>query len=226
MASVKWSGLVSEVKGVLNGSILSVGYGGQTIRNRRSQIGAISAAWSLSRSRLQYVSGIWRGLTSLQQQAWNDAAPDFPYTNKFGNSVIPSGFQLFCQQNSNLWFLALGPNTAPSGPYSQDNLGTMRFSFPTPGALSLYYQSDGSGDQLVVVYMSQALSKGKRTVPRYLRKIYSDYDVNSGTTNITADWTAVFGALPASGRLFYRVCLIDARSGQRWEYLSGFVDIA
>lgn len=225
MASIKWSALVSEVKGVLNGSILSVGYGGQTIRNRYSRSGRLSASWSASRSRLQYVAGLWRGFTPADQSSFSLAAPDFQYVNKFGNLVTPSGFQLACTLNSNLFFIGATLLHAAPEPRSQDNIGTFTLSQSPTGQLSFTWSVTGAGNQQVCVYMSRPMGLGVTSAPRFMRFIAKQLSNNRTAVDCTSAFEAIYGAIPASGRVFYRVDLIDTETGQRFSCASGYLDV-
>jgi len=226
MASVKWSGLVSEVRGKINGSILSVGYGGQIIRNRRSGGGVTSSSWRKSRANLAYIAGIWRGLTTVQQDSWNAAVASFPYVNKFGDSVNPSGFQLFCTLNSNLLFIGQTLiNTAPT-PESVETVGPLTFSQPSTGALRLAYTPNAGGKMDIVVYCTAAVSTGVCTPPRVVRYVSKVRSSVTSPLNFGADYDRVFGDVPTSGRLFAKVFGIHLTTGQRWSLFEGFVNLA
>lgn len=58
---------------------------------------------SLIQTRLMaMLAGSWRGLDPAQRDAWNAAAPSFPFHNKFGDSYTASGYQVYCSLNLNL----------------------------------------------------------------------------------------------------------------------------
>lgn len=226
MASVKWSGLVSEVRGKINGSILSVGYGGQIIRNRRSGGGVTSTSWRKSRANLAYIAGQWRTLTSAQQAAFISAGVSFPYVNKFGDSVTPSGFQLFCTLNSNLNFIAQSLITTAPSPASSETLGTITFSQPSSGALRLAYTATASGLSAIVVYASSAQSLGVYTAPRFMRFVDVVRSNVASPLNFGSHYDRVFGDVPTSGRIFIKVVTINYTTGQRWTMYEGFVNLS
>lgn len=226
MASVKWSGLVSEVRGKINGSILSVGYGGQIIRNRRSGGGVTSTSWRKSRANLAYIAGIWRGLTTVQQDSWNAAVASYPYVNKFGDSVNPSGFQLFCTLNSNLLFIGQTLLNTASAPEPVESLGTITLSQPSTGALRLAYTPTANGRMDIVIYCTSAVSTGVCTPPRVVRYVSKVRSNVASPLNFGADYDRVYGDVATSGRLFAKVFGISRTTGQRWFLFEGFVDLA
>lgn len=226
MASVKWSGLVSEMKGVLNGSILSVGYGGQTIRNRRSGGGRKSIPWGFTKAFLPTVSATWRGLTSAQQLAWATAAPDYPYTDKFGNSQIPSGYQLYCTLNLNMLYAGQTLLTVPIAPLVPENIGTPTVYSAGTGVIEADWTPQFTNRTRVLIYCSQPLSLGVTSPPRTVQLITQFNSNASSPQDISSTYERRFGVVPAAGRCFWKVQQIDKDSGQRYGTYTGFFDFS
>jgi hypothetical protein len=99
MPKIKLSALVSDMKGKANGSVFSKNSGGVYFRNNPSGGGRKSAKWDKQKGSFSEISRYWRQLTELQQQSWIDIAPQYPTTNAFGDTRIPSGYELFCRLN-------------------------------------------------------------------------------------------------------------------------------
>jgi len=51
---------------------------------------------------IRQLSKAWGALESSDREAWNAAAPSFPFTNKWGEAYTGSGFQVFVSINSKL----------------------------------------------------------------------------------------------------------------------------
>lgn len=226
MASVKWSGLVSEVKGVMNGTIFSVGYGGQQMRNRISGGGRKTSAWSVSKVRMARVSGTWRSLTSAQQTAWIAAGPSYPYTDKFGNSQIPSGFQLYCTLNVNLLVAGQSMITAPVAPAAPESIGSPTVTQPSSTNLQMSFTPSGANRTQICVYLSQPLSKGVTIQPRTMRLVSVIASSTASPYSLTSDYNRIFTSIPTTGRVFYSIEQINKTTGQRQVPVTGFVDLA
>jgi len=103
MPQIKFSGLVTAMKGKAGGSIFSQNKQGAYFRNNRWGGGRKSQRWDNAKNRLSFLSNQWRLLSAEQREAWQAAGADYPFENKFKESYIPSGYQLFMSLNGNLY---------------------------------------------------------------------------------------------------------------------------
>lgn len=103
MPQIKFSGLVTAMKGKAGGSIFSQNKQGAYFRNNRWGGGRKSQRWDNAKTRLSLLSNQWRQLSDEQREAWSTAAINYPATNKFNEEYIPSGYQLFMSLNGNLY---------------------------------------------------------------------------------------------------------------------------
>lgn len=117
MPQIKFSGLVTAMKGKAGGSIFSQNKQGAYFRNNRWGGGRKSQRWDAAKVKLAALSNSWRLLTSEQREAWQAAGADYPMLNKFKDEYIPSGYQLYMSLNGNLYaqnqplLEVPGPNT-------------------------------------------------------------------------------------------------------------------
>ena len=117
MASIKFSALVNQLKGKLNGSVFQGSTSGAIVRNKPyfingSRAGKLTKADAGRVSNQQrYVASIsqeWGQLSDNDRQTWESQAYLWPFTNRFGESYIGSGYQVF--QMVNLRLLNFGYN--------------------------------------------------------------------------------------------------------------------
>jgi len=99
MPSIKYSALVSDMKGKSNGSVFSSNKQGAYFRNNRTGGGRKTKLWDKQKSNFSFLATQWKGLNPEQQTAWTNAAPMYPSLNKFKIEYIPSGFQLYMRLN-------------------------------------------------------------------------------------------------------------------------------
>jgi hypothetical protein len=102
MPQIKFSALVTDMKGKANGSVFSSNKQGSYFRNNKWGGGRKTARWQNAKVNLAFLSNAWKNLTNEEREAWNAAAPDNPFLNKFKVEYIPSGYQLFMSWNGNL----------------------------------------------------------------------------------------------------------------------------
>lgn len=103
MPQIKFSGLITAMKGKAGGSIFSQNKQGAYFRNNRWGGGRKSARWDAAKNKLAQLSNSWRLLTPEQREAWQAAGATYPTLNKFKEEYIPSGYQLYMSLNGNLF---------------------------------------------------------------------------------------------------------------------------
>lgn len=118
MPKVKFSALVSDMKGKSQGSVFSTNSGGAYFRNNPSGGGRKSATWQAQKNSFSVLASQWKSLTLAQQIEWNDMGPSYPTTNAFGDQRIPSGYELFMRLNGTLSALNLPTLVTPVAPNS------------------------------------------------------------------------------------------------------------
>lgn len=225
MASIKWSALVSEVKGVLNGSIMSNSSRGQTIRNRHAGGGRKTSLWGRSKVMLAYVSSTWRTLTPTQQLAWETMAVSYPYIDKFGNPQTPSGYQLYCTLNINLLLTNNLVDPTPHAPTAESNIAPFDFDNNAIGGFEMNFTPSAGAISIIMVYASAQLSAGVTRQPQAMRLISKVSDNTASPYTLTADYLRLFPPLQSGGRIFLKAEQIQIDIGQRYSTGVGSVII-
>ncbi len=100
MAQIKLSQGFSDIKGKANGSVFASNKSGKYFRNNKYGGGTKTKIWNKQKLKFGSVSSLWKNLTLEEQEAWNLATSAFPQTNKVGDVIQLSGFNLFCKQNA------------------------------------------------------------------------------------------------------------------------------
>lgn len=130
MPKVKLSALVSDIKGKANGSVFSTNNGGLYFRNNPSGGGKKSPKWDKQKSRLITISQAWKNLDESVQDAWNAAVSDFPTTNAFGATRIPTGYELYVRLNTVQLTYGNTLLVSPPSPRSAPSTGTIDVDYP------------------------------------------------------------------------------------------------
>ena len=130
MPKVKFSALISDMKGKANGSVFAKNSGGNYFRNNPSGGGKKSLAWSKAKSKLSSLAGKWRHLTQDQRLAWNNAVSNFSTVGAFGDERIPSGYELVMRLNGSLVNSGKPINIVPPAPQSFPDLGIVNLLTP------------------------------------------------------------------------------------------------
>lgn len=101
MASVKFGSLITGAAGKVGGQILQRGRTGSQLRNLSQPVRVRSSASSIIQQNFSSTSSKWKSITNTQRTSWNDLAATLTRLNKWGDTYVPTGFQIFCEFNLN-----------------------------------------------------------------------------------------------------------------------------
>ena len=116
MPKVKTSALITDIKGKDGGSVWSRNLGGLYFRQNRNFGRKSSIRWNKQRNSFGELSQVWRTLTANQKLAWNNAAPNFPTVDAFGNPRQRSGYETYMYLNGTLKAIGIAILTIPPAP--------------------------------------------------------------------------------------------------------------
>jgi len=224
MALIKWSGLISEFKGKLNGSIFSNPTYGAQVRNRKSCKGRDSTKWGAQKTTLSFIASSWKSLTSAERDSFISKAVEYPYTNKFGDIVTPSGYQLYCTLNLNLLAANFTPIQTALSPVSELGYAGLTLGQAVSSALQWEFTYPNNADVSLLCYVSPPVSQGVYYVPRTMKLIQVISGSLAGPVAAEDEYEAIFG-VPAYGtKLFWRCEIVDKGTGQRYGSYNGSLD--
>lgn len=112
-------------------------------------------AYNTNRSTQQIIRGLsktWGALTSDQRNAWNAAAVNFPFKNKYGDIYIGSGYQVFQSINAKLLPLGVTLQTLPPSA-SDGDLATWTWD-------TISFSSDSVDDEFMQLNVPDGIAEG------------------------------------------------------------------
>lgn len=224
MALIKLTAIVDNISGKLNGTVFANNKGGHYMRSKSKPTNPQTEEQSLRRSNFANIASQWRELNQGQRNAWDQAAQDFPYTNRLGDTKILSGFSLHQKLRTNLTLV--NQSTDLAGPPAPQGVGSVvgavgSFILPNIGDQPLSeIEFDMAGRHLdtgVLVYATAGLSPGISNFHNRLRLISTGVpDLIGGTTtlNITQDYIDRFGTPTLNAKIGYGLRIINATTGE------------
>ena len=215
MAVVKLSPLVSEIRGKVGGVVFQTSPYGQIakINNFRAPVSYTRmTGWDNTKKNIEE----WWGLiTPADQEAWGNAAINFPTTNRYGDPVISSGHNFFNSVMSIFPTSVVISRTVPPVPVVD---GTT-YSAPvtiSPGQLRCTTtRLTGATNAFMIIDTSPALRSSLLSPPNRWRRV-SARQVNAGPSiyNFLPDFLARWGMPLVGAALFVRVTLYVPMSNQ------------
>ena len=147
---------------------------------------------------------LWKELLPFEKANWDAARPDFPTTDRFGNTVLSSARDLFLRTIARLPIEDQKPlntpraaytGTTPADPDLQLNSGALEFTVPAVPA------GEQFGYSLFMTIQRPLSTDYAKTS---YRRIAFDDDYSAGATiDVTAQYEALFGAIQSDVRIFW-----------------------
>jgi len=202
MARIKFSGLVTEIRGSVGGTTFQRNAYGYTVKNKANMVNPNSLSQQTQQTTLFKCVNSWGQLTSAQRDevdSWASANPQYSKNNP--DSQL-SGFAVWVR-----WWIfniTYRLNNYPSyvGVYDPvPAIAAMTFTLTslagvlTLGRVALPDDNVWAGG----VFLSPSTSESKNFAGSSLRFI-NDFVSTTGTSDITSQYTNVFGAIPTPGQ--------------------------
>ena len=214
---IKYSALVSDARGKLNGSVASKNRYGQYVRNKVTPVNPQTNHQMAVRGQFGALSSQWSSLTQQERDSWKTAGEDSPETNVFGDTVILQPNVFFIKRNMLLTTAGLPIITTAikKTEVEYQNIALQDFT-PLSMTLDLEHQRFNEGASKMVVYATRPMSAGRQFLKNDYRVIgvleESDFEDNSLYTqaDILDLYVARFGNPVAGSRIGVAVkCVND-----------------
>lgn len=218
MASIKFSALVSEMRGKLNGSVFSKNRSGNYLRNKVTPVNPQTSAQQAVRSLLASVSQSWRGLTQAQRDAWINAASTFPYTDVYGDSKILSGQAFYNQLNLNLLKVGAAMISEPPVATSLPTLSGITLAVTRSTATSAivatltFIASDEPATADIMVRATPPIGAGISFVKNKFRDL-SVIGSDASPAALAVAYEAQFGKPAVGQKVFLTLQVVDNTTG-------------
>ncbi len=211
----KFGAIVVDGRGKVGGHVASKNRSGSYFRTKVSPSNPQTNAQISARARLTANAQGWRGLTDDQRSAWNNAVGDFKKTNIFGDSVNPSGFNLYCQINIALALAGAAGVSVPPLPSEVGYLTSLSATaVSATGVVTLTFAPAIGANEQLVVEATPSMSAGKSFVKNQFRVVNTYGSASVSPLAITSDYAAKFGAPGEAGqKIHFRCKIIDKTTG-------------
>lgn len=219
------SSLVSDIRGSIAGTVFSANKNGAYTRNKGTMTNRNTPSQQKVRLSFSAITTKWRDLTDAQRNSFKEKIPQYPYTDKLGQSKFYTAFQLFLWMNNSLravstdWIeIALTPGTLPlveslsivQAPTTANDKFTI--SMVINGLHDVpddYWLLIEATDQL-----AQGITEPKRPMFKQILVAAAGTSVND--YSIFTEYKNVFSTpFKLGNNIFVRATLVSAENGQR-----------
>lgn len=204
MAKVIFGQGIAGVKGKVGGSVFQRVRSFYIMKQKGIPTNPKSSFQASVRGIFTTVSKRWGKITDAQRKAWNEQADSTTVAAKkktFGVSQKLSGKALFQEVNQNLSLCGEAITDAPPAVGVANTVEITDVEIDTSaGSITLIFSVGTDQDTLFIISCTGVLSAGTTYKKGKFKKIYGDkVAAGAGQISLTAEYTARFGAIPASG---------------------------
>jgi len=225
MAIIKLSGLLTDIRGKIGGTVFKKTSGGLTMQNAYLGKKNISVQTNQSLTINSVLQTAWNNLTEAQQTYWTTWANFMQVGQRKNKSLFLTGYQAFLKVNFYFSFYGRTILTAPS--FRKGHIEDVGF-VPYLSAGDLLIDQGGVWEEsssILAMWISGTVSSSVNNIGSRMRMINKDVAL-AGDYDITDEYVSLFGALPSAGdTLFFRYMIIDELSGQLYPFVTTKVNI-
>jgi hypothetical protein len=210
----KFGALMTDGRGKSGGHVLTRNRQGAAMRTKASPVQRRSNTQQQAKSRFTSLSQAWRNLTEAQRVSWNNAAPDFVFTNVFGDSYSPTGKNLFMLLNENILNAGGTQISAPVLPVSPTALTSFAIGSNTSAAQTLTFAaSPVPANEALIIEATRPLSAGIYAAGSSFRKLTTVAAAATSPVNTFAAYSALFGTPVTGKKIFFRATPVSITTG-------------
>jgi len=198
---------------------------GQYVRNRATPVNPNTPAQSYVRGLLASSSQGWRGLTDAQRASWNSAASTTPRQDSLGQTIYPTGAQMFVGSYIAQDFagLTVPPAVPTISPPAAPTLSLLAIDVSSGATINI---AEVIGVALVLlIYASPPQSPGINFNGDY-RFIGAFTVAVVNVVTFTTQLTDKFGTLQPGQRYFLKATLVTEAGGVSNPSLANVISVA
>lgn len=215
MGLVKYSPLVSEVRGKVGDVIFSRNTYGAYVRDYVIPLNPNTTYQQTARNLMSAAVILWQGLSEDQRTQWRAYASELIRTNRYNDLSRLSGYNAFIMQAINRSRMSLSPLSVPNGFNRPEQYKAVSFKADTTlGLYTLQWSPNIALSDRLFVYATPGLSPGINFVKAEFRYLTSYSSFAGGSANIASVYSSRFGGLASVGsKVFIKVKGVYIASG-------------
>lgn len=212
------------MKGVLGGTIFQFVGSQQIARTRKNFNKLSSTRWSVQKANQASIAKIWRTLTVAQKATWDAQILNYPTVDKFGNPRTPSPYELFNRLNGQLRAITEPITLTAFAPQPITNLGAVAVGGIPNSSINVSWNNAITTNERIVIRISNHMNINSGFRRGRLKLIATATDADLNPFDLTSAYSALYGSLPASVRVWVEMYLVFTLTGQRGPSFRAFKD--
>jgi hypothetical protein len=216
MAKVKYTAIVADMRGKLNGSVFSKNRGGAYVRTKVTPSNPSTTYQNQVRDRLATFAQAFRALTAAQIAAWNSAVSSFTKTDIFGDIKSPSGINLYVKLNANLDRVSVADISIPPLPAAVENVltGSAVLDVSDQSVTVTFTPTPVPAGTAFVIRATKQVSPGRSFLKNLLTDIQVVDAAGTSPVVITTNYLAKYGTIVLGQKVGFEIVPINKVTGQ------------
>jgi len=225
---IKWGSIVVKGSGKLGGHVFSSGPGGASMHTLARTRNPQTKYQMAIRARFTLLSQGWRDLTESQRESWYGAESEFSRSNRFGDTVLLSGKNLYNALNAQRLIIGLQIVVVAPLPTTLDTALITQADIRESAGIFIIRGRFAQSKKYIVV-ATPSLSQGVNSFNDKFKIIgivlssFSGTDIGSFSDNYNK-YVDVFGVPKGGSKIFVGLYSINS-SGQKAIISSSKVNI-
>jgi len=230
MALAKYGAIITDMKGKLGGHHFKSSLSGATVSTNRQPEAVNDIRYNPRqpeavndiRFNFQRAASAWQALTVLEQKAWQASAVNFPFKNKYGALIKPSGYHCFVGINARLLNTGGSIITTPPAPTSAPAVLSFTITSCSSSALVITLGSAVPTGYVAQIKCTRSLSAGRQVASKNFSLVQQSPAATTGAVNIWAGYRDLFGNPITGNTLWIVVVLINTSNGAAYNSSAQF----
>lgn len=215
MARVLFGDIVVDMRNKSGGHVYAKNRSGNYKRTKVTPVNPQTTAQQAQRQSFGSFSASWRGLTEPQRLGWISAAPSFPVTNVFGQSLTLTGANLYISLNRNLENAGGTPIDSAPTPVAIPTLALDTLTADTSSSLVTFQINTATvpAGYALMVFATGNVGPGQYFVKNKYRFI-GNFTATANLVTISTAWVAKFGTPVTGDKVYVKCFLVSTVTGQ------------
>lgn len=220
MGQVKFSGLVTGIKGKIGGTVFQSGKTGYTAKNnsgvnRKGVVGKGGVARMKQRIQVNTLATFWGSLSVEEREAWQNEAVNYTFYNRFGDPYTPSGYQLFMSLNLNLIAVEEAPKPSPEKKGEIFPITAFSVVNKSISEFKVTWAAPAQSKFAIIISGTPQRRVGKGIAGQSFGKITSILSNVSRPQDITNAMIEKYSQLQIGAEIWLKVEVVNTETGQR-----------
>jgi hypothetical protein len=207
-------GALGVIRGSVGGTTFQKNAYGYSVKNKPNMCYPNSVSQEIVKRAVLRCTQHWSDLSDADRLAWNTYASTYPQYAKFNPTARLSGYNVYLLRNINGFIFNAIPLDVPFLDPTVSSILAPTLTTADINPIEIFWNGTPAPLDLGVFIYSTAGTTSNRSIPVNSKRFLYAGEITGLNINVTANYTATFGRIPASGeRVYIEFVLVGMTTG-------------